>query len=183
MRWYKLVISDWSCICVICDFSAQGFCKVYCEEHMAKAAFLWYSYCYGKTLPILFPIFTCSVTSLSRMDITCSSSSLSISVRSLNSVPQSTLSNALLISRSSTVILYELDVMAFSARVFTVDMSSVVLCPSLYAAWDMGMLLFSLVYVLLVMHMARMLCNMLSRMVGLRFPGGRFFFYLFLGEE
>ncbi len=37
-------------------------------------------------------------------------------------------------------------------------------------------LLFNLLYVLLIMHMVRMFCSMLSRMIGLRLPGGTFFF-------
>ncbi len=50
---------------------------------------------------------------------------------------------------------YELDVMAVIARVCTLNMSSVALHHSIYSTWDMGMPLFSLVYVLLIMYIVR----------------------------
>ena len=67
--------------------------------------------------------------------------------------------------------------MAFAAKRLKAKTSYVVRRPSLYAAWDWGIICSrTLSFILLITQIAKIFLRIDSRIIGLRFSGGPFFF-------
>ena len=115
--------------------------------------------------------FTWSVTFPTKSLIMCSSSSSRTSFRISNGSLFLTVSKALNMSNSRSVIYKSLDVVAFSASTSKLQIISVVLLPCWYAACVSGTFFNILCRHLLSMHIARIFSSADSNMIGLKCSG------------